>query len=90
MNNLVTWAVCGFGVILAAGSLYMVQISAATERGRAIEQAAIAAKANQNIADRRVTDAKFKRDDVIKLCRDAGLEWFVDAGRSYCRPKPAG
>lgn len=78
------------GLIVLVGGWYAKQQYDAVERGKAIEREKIVAKTNQNIAERRARDAKFNRDDTIKLCRDAGLEWFSDAGRSYCRVKPAG
>lgn len=88
MSKFGIYAICAAVIIMAGSGWYALQLHNATVRGQEIERAKIAAKANQNIADRRERDAKFKRDDVIKLCRDAGLEWFADAGRSYCRPKP--
>ncbi len=73
----------------ATGLILKIQADAAS-RAVLIERGKVVAKANANIAERRATDAKFNRTDAMELCREAGLEWYADEGRSYCRVKPAG
>ncbi len=75
-------------VILAIG-LHQLVLYRAERKAVDAERARVSAEANQAIAERRATDAKFDRMDAMALCREVGLEWFADGGRSYCRPKPA-
>jgi hypothetical protein len=51
----------------------------------AVERAKVAAKANQNIAERRAKDAKFDKMDARQHCLADGLEWVFEDGRSFCR-----
>lgn len=76
----------GIAVILAvmAIGLHQLVVYRETQKALEAERARVAAKANQNIADRRATDAKFDRMDAMQLCRDEGLTWVADGGRSYC------
>jgi len=77
-------------VLVAAGiGAHQYLLHRAASQAAEMERAKIAAQANQNIAERRERDAEFDRTDAMQLCRAAGLEWFADAGRSYCRVKPA-
>jgi hypothetical protein len=76
---LATW------LVVAAIGWYARQQYVAEQRGREIERALIAAKANQNIAERRVTDAKFDKLDARSFCIDSGLEWVFEDGKSFCR-----
>jgi len=80
-----------FGLI--AGAIYgwhIREVRLAKAEGIAKVEAENIAKANQQIAERRAADAKFQRTDAMQLCHEAGLEWFAQEGRSYCRVKPAG
>lgn len=43
------------------------------------------AKANQEIGEMRVRDAKFSKMDARQHCLDAGLEWVFENDRSFCR-----
>ncbi len=83
--------VCIAAVVIggATGLILKIQADAAA-RAVLIERGKVVAKANQNIAERRAEDAKFSRTGAMELCRDAGLEWYADEGRSYCRVKPSG
>lgn len=69
--------------------LHQLVLYRAERRAVDAERARVAAQANQNIAERRATDAKFDKMDAMALCREVGLEWYADKGRSYCRPHPA-
>lgn len=81
----------GIAVLLAVMAIGLHQLVLYRVERRAVdaERVRVAAQANQNIAERRATDAKFDRMDAMALCREVGLEWYADEGRSYCRPKPA-
>lgn len=46
--------------------------------------AADIAKANQNIADRRKTDAQFDKLDAAAVCKQFNLEWVFIDGKSEC------
>ena len=75
-----------FGVVLllllgAAGAVVLKIRSDAV----AVERAKVAAKANQNIAERRVKDAKFDKMDAEQHCLADDLEWVFEDGRSFCR-----
>lgn len=43
-----------------------------------------AAKANQNIATRRATDATFDKYDAADVCRQYDLTWVFADGKSHC------
>lgn len=58
---------------------------AAEQRGVDRQVAADIAKANQNIATRRETDAHFDSLDARALCADYGLDWVFEDGKSFCR-----
>lgn len=77
----------GLVVGLLAGVLvwYQMQISAAERAGREKQIALNVAKANQEIAARRQTDAKFDSMDARQHCVGAGLEWVFVDGKSFCR-----
>lgn len=77
-------------VAMSLYGLHIREVRKAKAEGIAVVEAENIAQANQKIAERRATDAKFQRTDAMELCRQAGLEWFADEGRSYCRVKPAG
>lgn len=81
----------GIAVLLAVMAIGLHQLVLYRAERRAVdaERARVAAQANQDISERRATDAKFDRMDAMALCREVGLEWYADEGRSYCRVKPA-
>lgn len=85
MTKLPIYAAIAFAVIALAGGWYAKQQYDAEQRGREIERAKTAAQSNQNIADRRNTDATFDKMDARALCIDAGLEWMQIDGKSFCR-----
>lgn len=85
MSRFVTYVIIAGVVMAAAVGWYAKQQHDAEQRGRAIERARVAAQSNQNIAERRKTDANFDKMDAAALCRDAGLEWMFDDGKSFCR-----
>lgn len=58
---------------------------AAERRGMEKEIARRIARANQEIATRRETDASFDSMDARAHCLDAGLDWVFEDGRSLCR-----
>lgn len=77
------------GALIYAGALFAVWMSAqeeaATQRGVDQQIARDIAQANQNIAERRETDAHFDKMDASAVCRDFGLEWVFEDGKSFCR-----
>jgi hypothetical protein len=85
MTKIAIYAAVVFAVIAIAGGWYAKQQFDAEQRGREIERAKIAAQSNQNIADRRKTDATFDKMDARQLCLDSGLEWLFADGKSFCR-----
>ena len=74
------------GAMIGGVVLYLNHREDAAER-RGIDQqvARDIAKANQELATRRATDAKFDKMDARAFCLDAGLEWVFDEGKSLCR-----
>lgn len=58
---------------------------AALERGIEQQMARDVAKANQEIGEMRVRDAKFDKMDARQFCIDAGLLWVFEDNRSFCR-----
>lgn len=58
---------------------------AAEQRGVDQQVARDIAKANQEIATRRETDAKFDSQDARALCISMELEWVLEDGKSFCR-----
>lgn len=58
---------------------------AAVQRGVTEQVSRNIAKANQEIATRRATDATFDKMDARQHCIDAGLEWVFESERSFCR-----
>lgn len=56
----------------------------AEQRGIDKQVAADIAKANQNIAERRETDAQFDKLDAAAVCREYGLQWVFSNGKSEC------
>jgi hypothetical protein len=85
MTRLAIYAAVAAAVAAIAGVWYAKQQYDAEQRGRDIERAKVAAQSNQNIVTRRQTDATFDKMDAATLCRDAGLEWVFDDGKSFCR-----
>lgn len=71
--------------MIGAGMLWMTTREKAAERRGADQQVArdIAA-ANQNIATKRETDAKFDSQDAHALCNSYGLDWVQREGKSFC------
>lgn len=57
---------------------------AAVQRGVEAQVARDIAAANQNIAERRKTDAKFNSKDARALCDSFGLVWVQRDGKSFC------
>lgn len=57
----------------------------AEQRGIDQQVARDIAKANQEIATRRETDAKFDSQDARALCVSMSLDWVFDDGKSFCR-----
>lgn len=57
----------------------------AEQRGVEQQVARDIAKANQEIATRRETDAKFDSQDARALCDAMGLTWVFENGKSLCR-----
>lgn len=55
------------------------------QKGIDKQVAADIAQANQNVAERRVTDAQFDKHDAADVCHDFGLEWVFIDGKSQCR-----
>lgn len=87
MNSIFGWVT---GAIIVAGIAAGVYGKIQWDANRRAEEKQISinvAKANQRIAERRVRDASFDRDDVKRLCLDAGLEWMWDEAnqRSFCQ-----
>lgn len=63
------------------GSLYSKGVQAGIDK----QIAADIAKANQTIAERRATDAKYNKMDAAALCKQFDLEWVFENGHSECR-----
>ena len=57
----------------------------AEQRGVEQQVARNIAKANQEIAEMRIKDAKFDKMDARQHCLDADLEWVFENGKSFCR-----
>lgn len=78
-------AVAAF-VAVAAFTFYLnTREDAAEQRGVDRQVAADIAKANQNIAERRETDAHFDKLDAAAVCREFGLDWVFEDAKSFCR-----
>lgn len=75
----------GIGAIVAILIYLNIREDAAEQRGVDRQVAADIAKANQNIATRRETDAHFDKLDARALCADYGLDWVFEDGKSFCR-----
>jgi hypothetical protein len=74
------------GATVAAGLLWLqTSLSNAEQAGVDQQIARDIAQANQNIAERRETDAHFDSMDAAAVCRDFGLEWVFEDGKSFCR-----
>lgn len=54
------------------------------QRGVEAQVARDIAAANQNIAERRKTDAKFNSKDARALCDSFGLVWVQRDSKSFC------
>lgn len=79
-------AALALGALVAGGLLWLqARLSDAERRGVDKQVAADIAQANQNIAERRETDAHFDKMDAAAVCRDFGLEWVFEDGKSFCR-----
>lgn len=70
-----------FAIVLYLGH----REDAAEQRGIDQQIARDIAKANQEIAKRRETDARFDSKDARALCDSMGLEWVLEDGKSFCR-----
>ncbi len=89
MSKILLWVAVVSGLCLLIGGWYAKQQYDAEQRGRQVERDRITAQANQNIADRRVRDATFDKQDARQLCIDTPieprLEWVFEDGKSFCR-----
>jgi type II secretory pathway pseudopilin PulG len=75
-----------FGSLIAGGLLWLQKsLSNAEQAGVDQQVARDIAQANQNIAERRETDAQFDKMDAAAVCRDFGLLWVFEDGKSFCR-----
>lgn len=78
-------------VVLVVGFIFSIVLylghreDTAEQRGVDQQVARDIAKANQEIATRRETDAKFDSQDARALCISYGLEWVSEQGKSFCR-----
>ena len=73
-------------VIVASALAYLDRRDDAAEQRGVDKQIAVTiAKANQNIAERRETDAHFDKFDAHALCDEYDLEWVFEDGKSFCR-----
>lgn len=81
-----TLGAAALGVALLAGIMLWLQSRDEAAERRGIEQqvARDIAAANQNIATRRETDAKFDSQDARALCDSYGLIWVQRDGKSFC------
>jgi len=77
--------VAAAGVVMGAIIYLDRRDKAAEERGKAEQIAINIAKANQYIAERRAKDATFNSMDAKQHCVDAGFEWVLSDGKSFCR-----
>lgn len=68
------------GIILYLGH----REDVAEQRGVDQQVARDIAAANQNIATKRETDAKFDSQDARALCDSYGLKWMQRDGESFC------
>lgn len=83
-----TYAIAAAAAFVAvAGFIFYLdrREDAAEQRGVDRQIAADIAKANQNIATRRETDAHFDKLDARALCGEYDLEWVFENGKSFCR-----
>lgn len=78
-------AVVAIGLIFSAVLYLGHREDEAEQRGIDQQVARNIAKANQEIATRRETDAKFDSQDARSLCLSYGLEWLSEQGKSFCR-----
>ena len=86
MSKIIAYVACAGIIGISVLGWYAKQQHDAEQRGIAIEKAKVVARANQEIATRRVRDAQFDKMDARQHCLDAGLEWvFGDDGKSFCR-----
>lgn len=85
MSRFLFAAVSGIAATAAIVIYLTMREDAAERRGVDKQIAAEIAKANQNIAERRETDAHFDKFDARALCDEYGLEWVFEDGRSFCR-----
>lgn len=77
-------AIAGVILLLVLGAAGVVVLKIRAD-AVAVERAKVAAKANQNIAERRAKDAKFDKMDAQQHCLADDLEWVFENGRSFCR-----
>lgn len=87
MNSLFSWITIGVVAAAVVVGLYG-KIQWDANRSAENKQLNInIAKTNQRIAERRVRDASLDKDDVKRMCTDAGLEWVWDEAnaRSFCQ-----
>lgn len=84
MNRIIITGVFVVGLVLAGAMwLALVKEKAAKAEREKIQNALIA-DTNQKIAERRILDATFDKDDAAAFCKRNGLAWVFDNERSHC------
>lgn len=84
MSKLAIYGVIAVAIVIFIGGYIAKVKSDAMQAGIDKQVAADIAKANQNIAERRETDAQFNKMDAAAVCREYGLEWVFTNGKSEC------
>lgn len=84
MTKIIPYVALSIAIILAiTGYLYQ-RDQTNIQKGIDKQVAADIAKSNQNIAERRETDAHFDKLDAAAVCREYGREWMFSNGKSEC------
>jgi hypothetical protein len=84
MSKIIIYVIVIVVILGAVGTWYVKQLHDAELRGVDKQIAAEIAKSNQNIAERRSTDAHFDKYDAAAVCHDFGLQWVFADGKSHC------
>ena len=84
MTKPILYVIAAVIILGAIGAWYAKQLHDAEQRGIEKQVAAEIAKSNQNIAERRATDAHFDKYDAAAVCREYGLKWVFADGQSHC------
>ncbi len=71
-------------IALISGWYYRQQHNA-EQRGIDKQIAINLAAANQRIAERRIKDENFNKDNARTVCERDGFEWVFSDNKSYCR-----